>query len=124
MDLRQINVGRVLHNDLNFEPYKIQIVREPKQTNYIARLEFCEKMMEKINGNFIDSLLMSDEARFHINGRVNKHNSRYWSFRNPRDLHKRPLHSPKVTVWCVLSTHGVIGPYLFEDERENLTTVT
>jgi len=126
LDLRRTTVCRILHNDLNFQPYKIQIVQELKPTDYMARLEFCKKMMEKINGNpnFIDSLLMSDEAHFHINGYVNKQNSRYWSFQNPRDLHERPLHSPKVTVWCALSMHGVIGPYFFEDERGNSMTVT
>jgi len=126
LDLRRTTVRRILHNDLNFQPYKIQIVQELKPTDYMARLEFCEKMMEKMNGDptFIDSLLMSDEAHFHINGYVNKQNCRYWASENPRDLHERPLHSPKVTVWCALSTHGVIGPYFFEDEKGNSTTVT
>uniref|UniRef100_A0A1B6HQS9 DUF4817 domain-containing protein n=1 Tax=Homalodisca liturata TaxID=320908 RepID=A0A1B6HQS9_9HEMI len=29
-----------------------------------------------------------------------KQNMRYWADTNPRELHQRPLHSPKVTVVC------------------------
>lgn len=32
-----------------------------------------------------------------------------------------PLHSPKVTVWCAISSAGIIGPWFFE---ENGNTVT
>ncbi|PNF24078.1 hypothetical protein B7P43_G04706 [Cryptotermes secundus] len=41
----------------------------------------------------------------------------YWSSNNPRELHERPLHSDKVTVWCVLSRVAVIGPYFFEEDN-------
>jgi hypothetical protein len=51
---------------------------------------------------------------FHLSGTVNKQNFRYCVAENPRELHARPLHSPKVTVWCTLSSIGVIGPYFFE----------
>lgn len=35
----------------------------------------------------------------------------YWSPKgqNPRLKHQKPLHSPKVTVWCALSSNGIIG---------------
>lgn len=52
---------------------------------------------------------------------VNKQNMRYWADRNPRELHQRPLHSPKVTMWCAISSAGIIGPFFFE---ENGVTVT
>jgi hypothetical protein len=50
---------------------------------------------------------------FHLSGTVNKHNFRYWAAENLQELHARPLHSPKVTVWCTLSSIDVIGPYFF-----------
>jgi hypothetical protein len=52
---------------------------------------------------------------FHLSGTVNKQNFRYWAAENPPELHARPLHSPKVTVWRTLSSIGVIGPYFFEE---------
>ena len=42
----------------------------------------------------------------------------------PQNFIKRPLNSSKVTVWCVISSFGIIGPYFFEDERERAVTVT
>ncbi|PNF30075.1 hypothetical protein B7P43_G04239 [Cryptotermes secundus] len=50
-----------------------------------------------------------------------KQNTCYWSGNNPRELHERPLHSDKVTVWCALSRVGVIGPYFFEEDNHAVT---
>lgn len=41
-----------------------------------------------------------------------------------KELHERPLHSSKVTVWYALSSHGVIGPYFFENYEGITVTVT
>jgi hypothetical protein len=50
-----------------------------------------------------------------LSGCVNKQNFRHWAENNPRQLHERPLHSQRVTVWCDVADFGVIGPYFFED---------
>jgi hypothetical protein len=59
--------------------------------------------------------------KFHLLGTVNKQNFRYWAAENLRELHARPLHSPKVTVWCSLSSIGVIGSYFFEESGVTVT---
>ena len=55
---------------------------------------------------------------------VNKQNFRYWADANPQQLHEKPLHSEKVTVWCAMSSNGIIGPYFFEDAAGHSVTVT
>ena len=65
-------------------------------------------------------IMMSDEAHFHLDSCVNKQNYRYWAVENPQELPQRPLHSPKVTVWCGAFKTGIVG-YFFE---ENETAVT
>lgn len=50
-------------------------------------------------------------------------NMRYWSNVNPQELHEKPLHSEKVTVWCGVSASRIIGPYFFEDHHGNAVTV-
>ena len=55
---------------------------------------------------------------------MNKQNSRYWAENNPRDLHQRPLHSPRVTVRCAVSRLGVVGPYFSEEGRETVTVTS
>ncbi|KAJ4434395.1 hypothetical protein ANN_22955 [Periplaneta americana] len=62
-------------------------------------------------------LIMSDEANFCLSGYVNKQDFRYWAPQNPREIFERPLHSPKVVVWCAVAAEGIIGPYFFEDDN-------
>jgi hypothetical protein len=66
--------------------------------------------------DLVNNLLMSDEAHFHLTGAINRQNFRYWSMENLRELHQRPLHISKVTVWCAVSSFGIIGPYFFQDD--------
>lgn len=66
-------------------------------------------------------LFISDEAHFHLDGFVNKQNCPYYDSENPQNLHERPLHSPKVTVWCAVSKKLIIGPYFYEDQENTVT---
>lgn len=119
-------VRRILHKDLHLHPYKIQIVQALNGTDYVSRQRFCAEFLDLINQDedIVNNLWMSDEAHFHLSGYVNKQNFRYWSDVNPRQMHQEPLHSTKVTVWCAISSSGIIGPYFFEDARGNNVTVT
>ena len=48
-------------------------------------------------------------------------NMRYWSAENPRQLHQTPLHCQRVTVWCAISSVGIIGTYFFEENERAVT---
>ena len=72
--------------------------------------------------NYTSILLISDEAHFHLNGIVNQQNCRYWTLKNPRLLHAKPLDNPQVTVWYADGKAAVIGPYFFEDNYGNAVT--
>ncbi|PSN41601.1 hypothetical protein C0J52_17604, partial [Blattella germanica] len=119
------SVRRILRLDLKFHPYKLQIVQELKENDYQLRLGFCQEMITKINNDdeFLNKLWMSDEAHFHLTGYVNKQNYRYWADTNPNEVHERPLHASKVTLWCAVSSHGIIGPHFFANEQGNTITV-
>jgi hypothetical protein len=39
-------------------------------------------------------------------------------------LHQRPLHSPKVTVWCAIFYFGVWGQYFFEEDDVTVTVTS
>jgi hypothetical protein len=106
-----------------FHPYKIQILQQLNARDKEVSLQCCHQPMELLTGNPNLLLLMADEVHFHLNGIVNKQNFRYWSEHNPHELHERPLHDPKVTVWCGVSAVGIIGPY-FENEYGQAVTVT
>lgn len=115
------SVIRIQHKDLNFQPYKLQIVQCLNSGDYKQRVEFCENMLTMFQGNDaqVNNMWMSDEAHFHLSGFDNKQNFRYWAAENPCLLHERPLHAQKVTVWCMISASGIICPFFFEDEAGN-----
>jgi hypothetical protein len=102
---------------LHYHPYKIQVVQKLSERDFIARKAFCEQFLTLVQEEpDVIRRMMSDEAHFELSGCVNKQNMRYWSDNNPQLLEK-PLHSSKVTVWCGVSTFGIVGPYFFEDEN-------
>ena len=117
---------RILHLDLHFHPYKIQVVQKLEEGDAAKRLVFSQQMLDltKRNKEVLNNLIMSDDAHFHLTGLVNKQNCRYWSHRHPRELVQKPLHSSKVTVWCAVAAFAIIGPYFFENEHGNACTVT
>ncbi|PNF32845.1 hypothetical protein B7P43_G03467 [Cryptotermes secundus] len=95
------------------------VVQELSPRDFQNRITACAMLLEKIP---LDALhFFSDEAHFHLSGYVNKQNMRYWSGNNRRELHDRPLHSDKMTVWCALLRVGVIGPYFFEEDSHTVT---
>jgi len=111
--LSDTTVRRILHQDLNFHPYKLMLVQELNQQDFGRRTTFAETMLQMFEEDPELVILTSDEAHFHLNGSVNKQNSRYWSTINPRQMHEHPLHCDRVTVWIAVAKFGVIGPYFF-----------
>ena len=119
------SVRRILHKDLNFHPYKTAIVQELNDRDMANRRISSEQLLEMLNDDgVINTLLMTDEAHFHLSGYVNKRNFHYWAPENPQELHQRPLHSERLTVWCGIASFGVLGPYFFEDNEDATVTVT
>ncbi|GFG35481.1 hypothetical protein Cfor_00547 [Coptotermes formosanus] len=110
-------VRRILHEDLKFHPFKIQVVQQLLPRDLKQRSECCRKLLQVIERTpqFLDHLIMSGEAHFHLNGNVNKQNFIYWAAENPHTLHQKPLHGEKVTVWCGVSAFGGLGPYFSEN---------
>jgi hypothetical protein len=69
--------------------------------------------------SFLPCLIFSDEATFHLRGKVNRHNVCIWGTQNPRETVEHERDSPKLNVFCAISQTKVYGPYFFE--RETVT---
>lgn len=119
LGLSDATVRRILHDDLQFHPYKLAVVQELTERDFVARQYACELLLDNLPQDAV--VFFSDEAHFHISGCVNKQNMRYWSRENPRELHQKPLHCERVTVWCAMSVMGIIGPYFFEENGRAVT---
>ena len=125
MGLSDRSAWRILHKDLNFHQYKIAIVQELSDCDIANCRISSEHLLEMLNDNgVINTVLMTDGAQFHLLGYVNKQNYRYWAPENPQELHQCPLHSKRLTLWCGITSFGVLGPYFFEDNEGGAIIVT
>jgi hypothetical protein len=75
-DISYMTVWRVLHKRLSFRPYKFQLLQELKPNDRPHRRNFCTDMLNclKQDNLFLDKIVLSDEAIFHLLGKVNHHN--------------------------------------------------
>jgi hypothetical protein len=102
----------------NYHPFKIRLVQELSENDYNKRMEFCEEMMRRFDGdnNFFNWIVFSDEATFELHGSVNRHNCRYWSDENPhwmRDSHTQ--YPQKLNVWAGILGNTIIGPFFLNE---------
>jgi hypothetical protein len=60
--LSEASVRRILHKDLHFYPYKIQVTHALHERDYVNRVNFCQTFLQLINQNqeLVNNLLMSD----------------------------------------------------------------
>lgn len=121
LKLPKSTVHKILRIKLHMKAYKIQIHQTLLQDDYYARLSFCHQFNGKRSSDdaFLSRLIFSDEATFHISGKVNRHNCRIWGTENPHEDMEHERDSPKVNVWCTLGRDQIIGPYFFEDRIIN-----
>jgi hypothetical protein len=75
-------VRQILHEDLNFHPYKklFQVINDQDTVN---RKTVCKALLNAIDNH----VLIMDEANFHLCGNVNFQNCHYWATKNPSHIH-------------------------------------
>ena len=71
-------------------------------------------MQEKLEDEFNERRVFIDEATFHTNGKVNRHNVCIWGEENPQATIEHDRDSPKVNVFCAILKNHVHGPLFFE----------
>jgi hypothetical protein len=83
----------------------------------VAHSEFTVTTLEKLDedNKFLRKIMFSDEAIFHVSGKVNKQNVRIWGSEHPHATVKHIKDSPKVNVWCGLLHDRLIGPFFFAE---------
>ena len=80
------------------------------------RDEFCDRTLQNMEDDtFLPRLIFSDEATFHLSGKVNRHNVRIWELQNPEEALEHERDSLKVNVFCALSQTRVYGPFFFAE---------
>ena len=105
---------------LKYKPYKMHLTQEMYDEDKDLRVEMAELLIPIIDDQQNDGLIFSsDEAIFHLSGIVNKHNCRIWRETNPFITIDVAMNSPKIIVWCAMSSEEIVGPFFFDEDTVN-----
>jgi len=63
-------VRRILHEDLNFHPYKMVMVQALNDQYNVNRKTLSEVLLNALDNDDLNHILMTDEANFHLCGNV------------------------------------------------------
>jgi len=63
--------------------------------------------------DYLNTVLFSDEATFNLSGKVNRHNERIWGTEDSHEIVEHVRDSPKLNVFCAVSSVKVYGPFCF-----------
>ena len=88
-ELPRSAVHKVLHKNLRLYAYKVQMLQVLQPNDMPRRKEFAMNMQQRISEDeaFLKRVCFSDEATFHVSGKLNKHNVRIWgSVRSKKGL--------------------------------------
>jgi hypothetical protein len=87
-DVSHMTVWRVLRKRMSFRPYKFQPLQELEPNDRPHRRNFCTNMLNRLEEDnlFLDKIVFSDEATFHLSGKVNRHNLIIWGSQNPHQV--------------------------------------
>jgi hypothetical protein len=66
--------------------------------------------------HFLQKVQFSNKATFHSSSAVNHHNIRKWGSENPHAYVEHQRDSPKVNVFCAVSSQKVYGPFFFAED--------
>lgn len=103
--------------ELKLKPYIPRRTQQLNADDPDRRLEFCEVWngMVSEDPSFPDRVMWSDEAKFHLNGNVNRHNCVFWREGPLEDTHGKTAISIGINVWCGLYSGGLLGPIFIEE---------
>lgn len=117
---RYLELGRTsIQNILKkhkMHPYHLQLLQELNNNDFERRISFCQWAQQQIheNASFFDYVLFCDEATFHRNGNVNRHNFHYYATENPHFIRTHSQTRWSLNVWGGIVGDYIIGPYFFE----------
>lgn len=126
LNVSQSTVWRVLRKRLQFKPFTFQMVQALKSTDKPLRRYFCVdfQAMFEVDG-FASRHVFTDEATFHLCGKVNRHNLRFWGMKNPHATLAHECDSLKVNVFCAITNSSMFGPFSsWETRLRGLSTET
>lgn len=106
---------------IGMKTFHYTLVQQLIRDDWFARKEYCQIMLSRIDDDntYLDRLCFSDEAKFTLHGKVNRHNCVIWGYSNPKEFIEVPIKSKGVNVWAAMFRNKLIGPYFFDEDTVN-----
>ena len=113
--MSRMTISNYMHFSMSAKSYKLQIHQKLHDEDFDRRVQTAETLLPFLEDPLMKNLIFfSDEATFHTSGYVHKQNCRIWSMEKPTEVFEYEDHSPKINVWCAMSSDTIIGPYFFD----------
>ena len=126
LPISRAGFNRITRLDIRWHPYQMHVQHELFAEDFPRRLRFAEWFNKRcLHANFLDSILIGDEAGLAMNGEVNTHNVRQYAPKGqpPAFNFQRNGSRAKLTVWAGLCGNGlIIGPYFFLEPSDSKAT--
>ena len=101
-------------------PYELHLLQHLKDTDKSARKDYSTQIQAMLEEDgFDDHLVFSDEATFHLTGKVDKHSTCIWGTEHPHSTLEHVRDSSKEKVFCAILKKPVYGPFFFEGTTVN-----
>ncbi len=113
------SIQRILEKDTDLYTYKVAEMQMLKDSDIQGRIRFAKWV--KRHKATVNNIWFTDEAHFQLTVQYNKQNRRHWAYEKPDICAETQLHPAKVTVWAAISSHGIIGPFYFEEDGDTAT---
>ena len=109
LKISRSSLRRILKKYFKLFPYKQQLTQQLNDSDYASWLQFSRGMLNIIRDNtdVLKNLIMSDEARFHLSGYVNKQNFRIWAQQQPKQFVEKPLLSSDPSFFRMHCKHFI-----------------
>lgn len=84
------------HKRVHFRAHQVQLLQALQSDDMPFRNEFAIHVLQAIcvDAEFLQRIIFTDEANFHLSGKVNRHNLRIWgSEKSHRIIRNHPWQS-------------------------------
>ena len=112
--LDRSSTQKMLKKDLHMKAYHPRAVQALKAPDAAKRVRyFLDAVM--MDFTYLEYILWTDEAIFHLNGTVNRHNAITWATQSPHVYIERDTQKKAgVMLWVGLIKDNIIGPFFFD----------
>jgi hypothetical protein len=103
----------VVDKRLWLRAYKIQLVQKLRENDKPVCHKFALEMLLQLDDDdaFMKHVVFSDE----VSDKVHRHNCCIWGTENPHEVMEHEHDTPRLNVWCALTSDSVIGSFFFEE---------